>query len=56
MAKRRTPDEEVAFQMQKMKDMGVTINVQLAPNDRGGSPAGIIADAAKEAGIYYGRK
>ena len=42
--------------MKKMKDMGVTINVIPAFGDDDGfkdRPSGIIAEAAKRAGIYY---
>ncbi|WP_166785552.1 hypothetical protein [Cryobacterium cryoconiti] len=45
---RRTAEQELAHQMQKMKDMGVTISVSEAP----GPWAKAIADAAKEADIY----
>ena len=52
MAK-RTPQQELAHQMQKMKDMGVTISVS-----RGFGESDVhdvtdtLADAAKAAGIY----
>ncbi|WP_158252576.1 hypothetical protein [Cryobacterium sp. Y57] len=45
---RRTPQQELEHQMQKMKDMGVTISVSPAP----GEWAKTIAEAAKTAGIY----
>ena len=45
---RRTPQQELEHQMQKMKDMGVTISVSPSP----GPWAGTIAEAAKTAGIY----
>lgn len=55
MAK-RTPEEEVAHQMQKMKDMGVTISTSpppgVWPESQPRRVADVIADAAKEAGIY----
>jgi len=44
---RRTPRQELDHQMQKMKDMGVTISVSPAP----GPWANAIAEAAKTAGI-----
>ncbi|MCU1408486.1 MAG: hypothetical protein JWM23_566 [Microbacteriaceae bacterium] len=50
---RRTPAQELAHQMQKLKDMGVTISVRQAPTGAPESrPTGILADAAKAAGIY----
>lgn len=45
---RRTPQQELDYQMQKMKDMGVTISVSPAP----GPWASTIAEAAKTAGIF----
>ena len=45
---RRTRQQELEHQMQKMKDMGVTISVSQAP----GPWATTIADAAKTAGIF----
>lgn len=53
MAK-RTPQQEVEFQMQKLKDMGVTISTVPARNapDTPNRVVHIIADAAKAAGIY----
>lgn len=44
--------------IQKLKDMGVTVSVNLAPGVPGGEdrPAGLIAQAAKDAGIYYDNK
>ena len=47
MAK-RTAQQELEHQMQKMKDMGVTISVSPAP----GPWAAAIAEAAKTAGIF----
>ncbi|WP_158251255.1 hypothetical protein [Cryobacterium sp. Y11] len=44
---RRTPQQELEYQMQKMKDMGVTISVSPAP----GVWAKTIAEAADAAGI-----
>lgn len=54
MAKRRTPAEEVAFQMEKMKAMGVTISTRRAPGVPDPTPRAvdIITDAARTAGIY----
>ena len=54
MAK-RTARQELEFQMQKMRDMGITVTALPAP----GIPSEpervvhIIAEAAKVAGIYY---
>ena len=51
---RRTPQQELDYQMQKMKDMGVTIIYTPAsgvPADPNRSFA-LIADAAQAAGIY----
>ena len=54
MAK-RTAQQELEFQMQKMRDMGVTITALPAS----GVPSEpervihVIAEAAKAAGIYY---
>lgn len=45
--------------MQKMKAMGVTINVTPAAGAREGfenRPSGIIAESAKKHGIYYGEE
>jgi len=50
---RRSPQQELEYQMQKMKDMGVTISVS-----RGVYPrpeidvTDTLAEAAKAAGIY----
>jgi hypothetical protein len=54
MAK-RTPEQEIAFQMQKMADTGVTISLTPAssrPDIPTDHPFAIIANAAKAAGIY----
>ena len=52
---RRTAQQELEFQMQKMKDMGVTIRVNPARSRPDGLPDNhpfkIIADAATAAGI-----
>ena len=51
---RRTAQQELEHQMQKMKDMGVTISVSPAfgvPADPN-RPFALIADAAQAAGIY----
>lgn len=53
---RRTAEQELAYQMQKMKDMGVTVSVQptharTAPINSD-HPMAIMAEAAKAAGIY----
>ena len=51
----RTPAQELAHQMQKMKDMGVTISVSPAfgrTEHDPSNPTDIIAEAAKAAGIY----
>lgn len=55
---RRTPEQEVAHQMQKMKELGITISgtPALARTDNSfpaDHPFGIITEAAKAAGIYY---
>lgn len=47
---------ELNKHMQKLKDMGVTISVTPSAGAREGfedRPSGLIAQAAKEAGIYY---
>lgn len=47
---------ELNKHMQKLKDMGITISVTPAAGNRDGfedRPFGRIAQAAKEAGIYY---
>lgn len=47
---------ELNKHIQKLKDMGVTISVTPAAGAREGfedRPFGLIAEAAKEAGIYY---
>jgi hypothetical protein len=51
---RRTPEQEVAHQMQKLKDMSVTISVRpaLGAPAEPARPVHIIAEAAKTAGIY----
>jgi len=55
---KRTPQQELEYQMQKLKDMGVTISVSpshAAPE----SPrrvVHIIEDAAKAAGIYESKE
>ena len=51
---RRRPQQELEHQMQKMKDMGVTISYTPAsgiPADPN-RPFALIADAAQAAGIY----
>ncbi|MFL0711646.1 MAG: hypothetical protein ACJLS2_02385 [Microcella pacifica] len=54
---KRTPVQEMAHQMQKLKDMGVTISVTQAPGVLSSHPRPwqIIAQAAQEAGIYEQR-
>lgn len=52
---RRTAQQQLEHQIQKMKDMGVTISYTPAsgvPADPN-RPFAIIADAAKDAGIYH---
>jgi hypothetical protein len=50
---RRTPEQELAHQMQKLKDMGVTISVRQSPiGEPELRPTGILAEAARAAGIY----
>lgn len=47
---------ELNKHMQKLKDMGITISVTPAAGNRDGfedRPFGLIAQAAKDAGIYY---
>jgi hypothetical protein len=56
MTPRLTPDQELARQIQKMKDMGVTISTRPAAGrekDFDERPFGRIAKAAEEAGIAY---
>ncbi|GAA2577749.1 hypothetical protein [Microbacterium binotii] len=50
---RRTAEQELDHQMQKLKDMGVTVSVSLAPGVPGGKdrPAGVLAEAARRNGI-----
>jgi len=53
---RLTPEERVAKEMQKLKAMGVTITTRPAhgvEDGFAGRPMGIVAQAAKDAGIYY---
>ena len=50
---RRTPQQELAHQMQKMKDMGVTISVKRGSDDsKDHAWTDAIAAGAKAAGIY----
>lgn len=47
---------ELSKHMKKLKDMGITINVTPSAGARDGfedRPFGLIAQAAKDAGIYY---
>lgn len=55
---RRTPEQELAHQMQKMKDAGMTVSVTPAPGAPNDDtrPSSIIAEAAKAAGNYYERE
>lgn len=56
MAK-KTAQEALDNQMQKMKKMGITISVNSYSEENAeGSPAVLIADSAKRAGIYEGGK
>jgi hypothetical protein len=52
MAK-RTARQELDDQMQKLKEMGVTVSVSLAPGVPNGQerPAGVLAEAARRSGI-----
>ena len=52
---RRTPEQIMAAEMQKLKDMGITISTSSARSAafEPQRPTSIIAKAAKEAGIYY---
>ena len=54
MAARRTAEQELAHQMEKLKAMGVTISTRRAPGVPDSAPrvVDVIADAAKAAGIY----
>lgn len=48
--------KELSKHMKKLKDMGITINVTPSAGARKGfedRPSGLIAQAAKDAGIYY---
>lgn len=50
---RRTPEQELENQMNKMADMGITITTRPAPGADHVSPViQKITDAAKAAGIY----
>lgn len=54
MGRRLTPEEVMDREMQKLKAMGVTVTVNLAPGAPGGEdrPFGVIGEAARRNGIY----
>lgn len=53
---KRTPEQEIAHQRQKMKDLGVTVSIKFASGVQttGARPFQVIAEAARAAGIYEG--
>jgi hypothetical protein len=55
MSPRLTPEQRTAREMQKLKDMGITISTSPAPGvpTDGSRVVDIIGDAAKHAGIYF---
>lgn len=51
---RLTPQEVIDREMEKLKSMGITMNVQLAPTGDTPRMMSVLKEAAKEHGIHYG--
>lgn len=53
---RLTPQQIIDREMEKLKAMGVTMNVKLAPGGENPRVMSVLKDAAKEHGIHYGEE
>lgn len=51
---RLTPQEIIDREMEKLKAMGVTVSVNLAPGGESPRVMSVLKQAAKEHGIHYG--